>query len=159
MFTNIVWATDGSEHADRALPYAGRLAESEHAHLHVVHVVEKIVGGRAAGENAYVNEPEISGKIKADTESIGPTYGVQATLHTGSTGMGSVASRLADIADDVGADLIVVGTRGHSSLGGLMLGSVTQQLMHLAGRPVLAVPPGTGDPLKTPACDGVATAS
>jgi hypothetical protein len=37
--------------------------------------------------------------------------------------------------------VIVIGTRGHSSIGGLVLGSVTQRLLHVAPYPVLAVPP------------------
>lgn len=40
-----------------------------------------------------------------------------------------------------GADLIVVGTRGHSALRGIAVGSVAQRLVHLAHQPVLAVRP------------------
>ena len=43
-------------------------------------------------------------------------------------------------AEDVGADLVVVGTRGHTPLAGLMLGSVTDRLLHILRCPVLAVP-------------------
>ncbi len=35
------------------------------------------------------------------------------------------AQGIADIAKEVGADVIVIGTRGHSAIGGLVLGSVT----------------------------------
>jgi len=54
--------------------------------------------------------------------------------------VGGPAHVLAEIADSVGADLIVAGTRGHSPLGGLMLGSVAQRLLHVAHQPVLLVP-------------------
>ena len=53
-----------------------------------------------------------------------------------------VATELArqNEADAAGAELIVLGTRGHSPVAGLLLGSVTQRLLHIARRPVLAVP-------------------
>jgi nucleotide-binding universal stress UspA family protein len=50
---------------------------------------------------------------------------------------------IADVARDIGADVIVVGTRGHSAIRGLLLGSVAQRLLHIAPCPVLAVPPAS----------------
>ena len=54
MFRNIVWATDGSEHSERALPYALQVAESEHATLHVTHVKEKLLAALRAGIKTVV---------------------------------------------------------------------------------------------------------
>jgi nucleotide-binding universal stress UspA family protein len=51
------------------------------------------------------------------------------------------AHAIADIAEKVDADLIAVGTRGHAPVAGLLLGSVTQRLLHISPCPVLAVPP------------------
>ena len=50
------------------------------------------------------------------------------------------ASLIAEAAEDVGADLVVVGTRGHTALAGLLLGSVTDRLLRILRCPVLAVP-------------------
>jgi nucleotide-binding universal stress UspA family protein len=47
---------------------------------------------------------------------------------------------IADVARDSGADLIVAGARGRTQLSGLLLGSVTQRLLHLGPCPVLVVP-------------------
>jgi nucleotide-binding universal stress UspA family protein len=159
MFSNIVWATDGSEHADRALDYATRLADTEHAGMHVVHIVETIVGGRVAGQNAFLNEDQIGAKIKGQARQVSTQHGIQTTLHTTPSGTGNIADRIADIADDAGADLIVVGTRSHSTIGGLLLGSVTQRLMHVALCPVLAVPPGKTPHAKPSEQTAVTTAS
>ena len=49
MFTHMLCATDVSENGDRALDYAGRLAAEEGAELHIVHVIERLATGRAAG--------------------------------------------------------------------------------------------------------------
>jgi nucleotide-binding universal stress UspA family protein len=49
---------------------------------------------------------------------------------------------IADLAREIDADAIVVGTRGHSPVAGLLLGSVTQRLLHIAPCPVVAVPAG-----------------
>jgi nucleotide-binding universal stress UspA family protein len=38
------------------------------------------------------------------------------------------------------ADAIVVGTRGHTALTGLLVGSVPQRLLHIAPCPVITVP-------------------
>jgi nucleotide-binding universal stress UspA family protein len=141
MFSNIVWASDGSEHADRALDYATRLADNERAHLHVVHIVETIVDGRVAGQRAFLNEDQLDAKINAQAQEASRQYRIETTVHMHPSGIGNIADRIAEIADDSRADLIVVGTRGHSRLGGLVLGSVTQRLLHVASCPVLAVPP------------------
>jgi len=54
---------------------------------------------------------------------------------------GEAAHAIADFAKGENVDVIVVGTRGHTALAGLLLGSVTQRLLHVARCPVLAVPP------------------
>jgi nucleotide-binding universal stress UspA family protein len=141
MFSNIVWATDGSEHADRALDYATRLADNERARLHVVHIVETIVGGRVAGQRTFLDEDQLDAKISAQADEVSRQYRIETTVHMTPSGISNIADRIAEIATDSRADLIVVGTRGHSPIGGLVLGSVTQRLLHVASCPVLAVPP------------------
>lgn len=51
------------------------------------------------------------------------------------------AHEIADLAREAAADLIVVSTRGQSAISGLLLGSVTQRLLHVAPCPALVVPP------------------
>jgi nucleotide-binding universal stress UspA family protein len=47
---------------------------------------------------------------------------------------------IVDAARAFGADLIVVGTRGYGAVRGMVVGSVTQRLLHVADCPVLVVP-------------------
>jgi nucleotide-binding universal stress UspA family protein len=146
MFTNVMWATDGSAHADRALGYATQIALQEGATLHAVHAVEKFVTGRVAGQNASLNEDEIAAKIQREVAD--EPEDIASVLHVITGRTGDAAALIAEYAREVQADLIVVGTRGHSPLGGAILGSVTQRLLHIAPCPVLAVPPVAVSPAK-----------
>jgi nucleotide-binding universal stress UspA family protein len=138
MFKKIVWATDGSEAADKALPYVEGLAKSTGAAVEVVHVVEYLVGPKS-GEPLDPAEPETKAKLDKQVADL-TASGIDASL-TVVAGYNRVAAHaVADVAKESGADLIVVGTHGHSAFSGLVLGSVTQRLLHIAPCPVLAVP-------------------
>ena len=158
MFTNILWATDGSAQADEALPYALQFVEHDHAQLHVVHVVEKLVGGRSTGLDAHLDDHDVVAKVQAQTARIASEHGITPMVHVVAEAPGHVAGRIAGIAEEAGVDLIVVGTRGRSALSGLVLGSVTQRLLHVAGCPVLAIPPTTVGALGEPRPDALPSA-
>jgi nucleotide-binding universal stress UspA family protein len=141
MFNTIVWATDGSEHADRALTYAKQLAAHEHAAVVAVHSVEHLLGPRAGGEALYANEDEIKAKVEKQVAELAEE-GLEASAKiVGGPSVVGAAHMIADAAREVGADLIIVGTRGHNPVAGLFVGGVTQRLLHVAPCPVLAVPP------------------
>ncbi len=140
MFKTIVWATDGSEAADNALPYARALAERYRVALTVIHSEEFLVGPRAGGDPVHPDEEELQAKIKGQVDEL-VAHQIDASFRlAGGPTLVGAAHMIADAARELGADLIIVGTRGHITLAGLMLGSVTQRLMHLAPCPVLAVP-------------------
>jgi nucleotide-binding universal stress UspA family protein len=141
MFRTIVWATDGSEAADRALPYARELASGDGAKLIVVHCNELLVG-RAGGYPVLADEDELADKIR-DQVAMLNDEGVDATLEFVAGITPHAAHMIAQVAREVAADAIVVGTRGHAPVAGLLLGSVTQRLLHIAPCPVLAVPVAT----------------
>lgn len=139
MFKTIIWASDGSDHANRALDLARGLAEASSAKLIAVHVKE-ITVGRGGGYPVLVDEEEIERQIESQAKEL-KEAGLDATYDQRGTTMGGAAHAIADAATETGADLIVVGTRGQGPLSGLLLGSVTHRLLHVAPCPVLAVPP------------------
>jgi len=141
MFDQLVWATDGSENADRALDYVKRVAENGDARVLAVHVNELTVG-RAGGYPVYMDEDELAQKIRQQVDDL-KQAGVDAELRITPVAIGGAAHVLADAATEAGADLIVVGTRGQGPVKGLLLGSVTQRLLQVAPCPVLAVPRST----------------
>jgi nucleotide-binding universal stress UspA family protein len=144
MFKTIVWATDGSEHADRALPYVKQLAATEDAALFVVHSEEVFVG-RAGGYPVLADEEQLEAKIRGQVAEL-RKEGFNASVHVSRGAAPGAAHMIADFAHDVGADVIVVGTRGRGPIAGLLLGSVTQRLLHIAPCPVLAVPTASLEP-------------
>jgi nucleotide-binding universal stress UspA family protein len=139
MFKTILWATDGSETADRALPYAKSLAEG--GKLIAVHCKEIIIGGRAGGYPVLADEDELEAKIHHQVEEL-RAEGIDASDQVITAAGAGSAHVIADAAHETGADLIVVGTRGHAPVAGLLVGSVTQRLLHVAPCPVLVVPAG-----------------
>jgi len=132
MFNNVVWATDGSAHADRALEYAEQLVPRDGGTLHVV--------GRVAGLDANLKEGETEAKIR-DQARAAEHDGFHVELHVAAGRSGEIFRGIAEEAAAAGGDVIVVGTRGRSPVVGAVIGSVTQRLLHVAGCPVLAVPP------------------
>jgi nucleotide-binding universal stress UspA family protein len=141
MFTLIVWATDGSEAAEAALPLARGLAESSGARILVVHVEELIVA--KGGGPMRVDEEELLATIRQTVERL-TDEGLDVELKVATVAAGGAAHVIADVARERDADLVVVGTRGHGTLAGLLLGSVTHRLLHVSPCPVLAVPADSG---------------
>ena len=141
MFGTIVLAVDGSEPSDRAVEYAGRLAKESGSRIVAVHVKE-IMAGRAAGP-VHVDEDEILDKVREQIKHLNDD-GIKAELQVTSSMTGGPAHIIADAAEKESADVIVTGTRGHTALAGVFLGSVAQRLLHLASCPVLVVPDMAG---------------
>lgn len=143
MFANVMWASDGSDDADRALPLALRIARENQAKLHFVHVEETLSASMVAGPAVRVGEDEIEANIRRQAVAASTGQAERVTLHLPIGNAGRIAARIAEVARRNDVDLIVIGTRGRSALVGAMLGSVTQALLHTASCPVFAVPPAT----------------
>jgi len=138
MFNTVVWATDGSQPANAALPYARSLAAAG-GRIVAVHCKELFDWGRVAGQPVLADEDDVEAQIVKQLAEL-RELGEKVELQIVSSSVGRAAQTVADAARELGADIIVVGTRGHSPVAGVLVGSVTQRLLHLAPCPVLAVP-------------------
>ena len=138
MLKNIVLAYDGSEYSNRALQYAKTFAERFEATLWLVHVFthtsdllgyedyEKFYSKRKAGGQALLDE--------ALQELSNARLDVREKLQEGPE-----AESILKIAKNCQADLIVMGTRGHGTLKGLLVGSVSRKVIHHSSCPVMVV--------------------
>jgi nucleotide-binding universal stress UspA family protein len=137
LFDTIVWATDGSMNADQALEVAKALAHGHGAALVVVHIAQHYA--TETGLAVYPDEDRVKAKLEQTFQQLvndGFRPSLRIVDHVGP----QPAHEIADIAREEGADLVVMGTRGHGPIAGLLLGSVVMRLLHVAPCPVLAVP-------------------
>ncbi len=144
MFKTIVLAVDGSESSDRAVKYAADLARESGGRIVAIHVNEMLAGPRFAGP-AHVDEDELKAKIRGQIKELNDG-GIRAEVRMEACINGGPAPVITAAAAHADADVIVAGTRGHTVLAGVIVGSVAQRLLHLAPCPVLVVPaaPGSG---------------
>ncbi|HLJ60603.1 MAG TPA: universal stress protein [bacterium] len=141
----ILLATDGSPHALRAAAFVARLTrevrEAEVTVVNVGHVPTVAFGGPGAGAMVDFGILE-EGLERAGHEILDTTVleltGVDAPV-VKEYRRGDPASQILEAAKAKGADLIVIGSRGLGQLGGLILGSVSERVLHAAHTPVLIV--------------------
>ncbi len=135
----IVVGVDGSEHAGRAVRWAVEEARLRGAELELIHAVPE---RDMPGYPGVPTPPPLEDLRAAGIELIDESL---EGVRTGQVGIertaesGSPARRLCKAAE--GADLLVVGARGYGGFRGLLLGSVTQQVVAHAPCPVVVVVP------------------
>jgi nucleotide-binding universal stress UspA family protein len=137
MFETIVWATDGSELADRALSLVTELAGVHGSRVVAVHVNE-VVSGRLSGAPLVADEDALQAKIEGQAAELRKA-GLVAEVSAVGRARTGVAELIVEAATAAEADLIVVGTHGRGVAAGAILGSVANDLLRLSACPVLAL--------------------
>ncbi|HMD46309.1 MAG TPA: universal stress protein [Acidimicrobiales bacterium] len=141
MFSDIVVGTDGSETAGAALGAAIDLARTHGATLHVVSAYKPAAastammaaGATVAGDDGVRQALAQDATEKVLNDAVRQAEGIEVTTHTAG---GPPADVLVAVAEDVGADLIVVGSKGMQRR---VLGSVPNTVSHRAPCNVLIV--------------------
>jgi nucleotide-binding universal stress UspA family protein len=154
METSIVSGVDGSSESIAALDVAAGMAERLGARLVLVHVVEpapiQYVHAARFGGTTLPGPVAVQEQLAAQEET-GELLLKRAAASAGivdaeqRVAIGFPAERLADIADEENAELIVVGSRGRGAFKSAFLGSVSKSLVGFARSPVLIVPPGASE--------------
>lgn len=132
---NVLVGYDGSEHSERAVERAALLAASG-ASVTLVTAVDPGAHG-PKGMGAQDDEELTAGAqaLEAARDKLA-AQGVDAHVIEGE---GEAARVLLDAANEIGADLIIVGTRGQGAAARLILGSVSTKIVHDAPCDVLVV--------------------
>lgn len=149
--TKILVATDGSEDATLAVRVAGDLARRAGARLEIVHVWRGLplrmdlshpaYSERMAKEYAELREREVE-QVMGQQESEAEAAGAPVTRTY--LREGHPAGEIVDLAGEIGADLVVVGSRGLGTIKRLLVGSVAEGVVRLAVCPTLVVRGGEG---------------
>lgn len=139
----ILVATDGSEAASRAAWAALRLSEMADSELHLVHVGHAPWPPLPASASAVegeqlraLTEQEARRVLDREAERVRQEGAEVSEAHLR---IGKADEEIVATAEDVGADLIVVGSRGLGTMQRMLVGSVSESVVRHAPCPVLVV--------------------
>jgi nucleotide-binding universal stress UspA family protein len=141
--TRILLATDGSEEAELAALRAVELTESTDSELHVVHVgllptfLDSYPGTLGYYGKLYEQiQRESRERLRELSWRVKVAGGTVAGSHLR---MGAVDLEVVALAKELGADLIVMGCRGHRGIRRAIQGSISDGVIRHAPCPVLVV--------------------
>lgn len=134
-FRTIAVAYDDTEEAKAALKRAEAVALACRATIVVYTVAAPVTVVPGATGYTPAIPPEAGPIVTRAVKSVDERLAATGRVLTGQPG-----PALADACEEVGADLVVAGSRGYGPLARVFLGSVSTQLMHKAPCPVLVVP-------------------
>lgn len=133
---------DGSDSAHRALAYAISLVRGpEQGSVHLVHAFQDpVVFGELA---AYVPPERVSEIQRKHAQEVlaeaRPALQAAGVAFTEDIISGTVAESIVRRAEELGCEAIVMGTRGMTAVGNLLMGSVATRVVHAAKIPVTLV--------------------
>ncbi len=139
MFHHILIGYDGSANGKKALEYGIDFAMHANAEVTIVTVSPKVP--------TYLGPPqydELVSRVTAEARQVAE-MGAEQARACGIEKVrvevleGSPAECILQVADTRKCDCIVVGSRGHDGMAGLLLGSVSDRLAHHSKVPVLIV--------------------
>jgi nucleotide-binding universal stress UspA family protein len=146
-FANVtLLATDGSREAERAARMAVELTRSLGSELHVINVTplpspyalseSTVIDPRYRDEVRRIAEREANEKLEDEVGKIREMGGEISGYHPGA---GRPDAGIVHVAEEIGADLIVLGSRGLGPLRRTLMGSVSDSVVRHAHGPVLVV--------------------
>ncbi|MBX0324980.1 universal stress protein [Halomicroarcula sp. F13] len=144
MYTDILIPTDGSDNVEPAIQYGLELARRYDATVHALHVVDSSPIERKLELTALETDLETlpdtwyeaGDAATKQIETRAAEHGLDAVTEVR---RGIPAREIRSYITDTGIDLVCMGTRGHTGLDRVLLGSVTTRLVRTVDIPVLSV--------------------
>ncbi|HEX5850744.1 MAG TPA: universal stress protein [Rubrobacter sp.] len=149
--TKILLASDGSKDADLATTTALELARDTGSELHIVLVEEPAYAYIDPSGYPYFPDEELEHELEqqahmrldAEVVKIRSAGGAVAETHLR---LGSeAAAEIVDLAEEIGAGLVVIGSRGLGGIRRALMGSVSDSVVRHAHCPVMVVRPEKAD--------------
>ena len=138
-FQNILYATDFSTAAANAIPYVKRIAKHYEANLVALNVHTPIVNPMAPPETWAAAEEAEQALEQEHREVLLRTFeGIPTQVLMEE---GAILDNLQAAIEKNHTDLVVIGTRGRTGLGKVLLGSVAEEILRNTACPVLTVGP------------------
>jgi nucleotide-binding universal stress UspA family protein len=126
---------DGSPDAERALQWAVDLARQVDADVAVVHAI---------GLLEHAADPGMVAALEDKVRALSGERGIEpARVHWHPVDGDPCSALIRAASAPIGADLLVVGSRGRGAHSGLLLGSTSHELAEHAAIPLVIVPMGT----------------
>jgi nucleotide-binding universal stress UspA family protein len=139
--SRILVPVDFSSHSEAALRYAAALAARVGGALELLHVTEAAMAG--AGWASELSAPALSSlreNLEGDAQRQLAVMAEAVAVPVGTTiREGVPAQTIIAFAQSMDAELIVMGTHGHTGLAHTLMGSVTEHVLRHAACPVLTL--------------------
>ncbi len=140
MYDDILVPTDGSGGTDETLRHAADLAERHDATLHALYVVDKRVYFAAGDDNRADIEERLRREGEEAVAAVRESVEDEGLRVETNVREGYPDRDIVEFADEIDADVIVIGTHGRTGRDRLAhLGSVTERVVENAHRPVFVV--------------------
>jgi nucleotide-binding universal stress UspA family protein len=139
-FRTILVGVDKSAQSDRAVAVARDLAKVTGGVIHLLHLREhEVIVGKSGGSFERETDEEVEALLERELTVLREAD-VQVIPDVRRGRLDETAQTILQIADEVSADVLVMGLRGPSAFSALMLGGTTYKVLHATKRPILVVP-------------------
>ncbi len=136
---NILFPTDFSKSAERALPHALEISRRFGGKVTILHVRTPFGDDAGSPEFQFFDQGKYELYVEKQLEEMPEIIDASERVDTATARNISAASGILEFADDHEIDMVVMGTHGRSALAQFFLGSVAEKVVRHASCPVLTV--------------------